>query len=112
MILVVGATGDLGSRVTSRLRLEGQSVRCLVRTSTDDAGLRGIGAEVVHGDLTVPASLGAACGGVGTVIATATAITRRKLGRRYWRRAPLGSVRAEHHAVARLCASQPGRRQV
>jgi uncharacterized protein YbjT (DUF2867 family) len=80
MILVVGATGDLGSHVTSRLRSEGQSVRCLVRTSTNDGGLREIGAEVVRGDLTVPASLGAACEGIDTVIATATAIGRRLAG--------------------------------
>lgn len=80
MILVVGATGDLGSRVTGRLRSEGQPVRCLVRTGTNDAGLREIGAEVVRGDLTVPASLGAACEGIDTVIATATAIGRRLTG--------------------------------
>ena len=77
MILVVGATGDLGSRVTRRLRAEGQPVRCLVRAGSNDAGLRGIGAEVVRGDLTAPVSLGAACEGIDTVIATATAITRR-----------------------------------
>jgi uncharacterized protein YbjT (DUF2867 family) len=80
MILVVGATGDLGSRVASRLRSEGQPVRCLVRTSTDDAGLRETGAEVVRGDLTVPTSLGAACEGIDAVIATATAIGRRLTG--------------------------------
>lgn len=80
MILVVGATGDLGSRVTRRLRAEGQPVRCLVRAGSNDAGLRGIGAGVVRGDLTAPASLGAACEGIDTVIATATAITRRLSG--------------------------------
>ncbi|MCU1566211.1 MAG: NAD-dependent epimerase/dehydratase family protein [Pseudarthrobacter sp.] len=80
MILVVGATGDLGSRVTRRLRAEGQPVRCLVRAGTNDAGLRGMGAEVARGDLTEPASLGAACAGVDTVIATATAIGRRLSG--------------------------------
>ncbi|MCU1517024.1 MAG: NAD-dependent epimerase/dehydratase family protein [Pseudarthrobacter sp.] len=80
MILVVGATGDLGSRITRRLRAEGQPVRCLVRTGSNDAGLRGIGAEVVGGDLTVPASLGAACEGIDTVIATATAMGRRLSG--------------------------------
>ena len=80
MILVVGATGDLGSRVARRLRSEGQSVRCLVRAGTDDSGLQQIGAQVVPGDLTVPASLGAVCAGIGTVIATATAIGRRLAG--------------------------------
>jgi uncharacterized protein YbjT (DUF2867 family) len=82
MILVVGATGDLGSRVARRLRAEGQPVRCLVRAGTNDAALREMGAEVVRGDLTAPASLGAACEGIDTVIATATAISRRLSGAR------------------------------
>ncbi|MFQ4149583.1 NAD(P)H-binding protein [Arthrobacter sp. LAPM80] len=77
MILVVGATGNLGGRVAKLLRSEGQEVRCLVRQSSDDTGLRELGTEVVRGDLTVPASLKAACQGVDTVIATATAIGRR-----------------------------------
>jgi uncharacterized protein YbjT (DUF2867 family) len=80
MILVVGATGDLGGRVTARLCSQGQPVRCLVRSSTGDAGLSGIGAEVVQGDLTIPASLGAACEGIDIVLATATAIGRRLAG--------------------------------
>lgn len=80
MILVVGATGDLGSRITRRLRVEGRAVRCLVRPSTNDAWLRQIGAEAVRGDLTAPASLRAACEGIDTVIATATAIGRRLAG--------------------------------
>lgn len=80
MILIVGATGDLGRRVTARLRSQGHSVRCLVRSGKGDAGLHGIGAEVVEGDLTIPASLRAACEGSGTVIATATAIGRRLAG--------------------------------
>ncbi|MET3810687.1 NAD(P)H-binding protein [Arthrobacter sp. UYEF3] len=80
MILVVGATGDLGGRVARLLRSEGQAVRCLVRQSSDDTGLRELGAEVVRGDLTAPASLKAACQDLDTVIATATAISRRLAG--------------------------------
>ncbi|MDJ0315458.1 NAD(P)H-binding protein [Arthrobacter sp. H35-D1] len=80
MILVVGATGNLGGRVARLLRSEGQEVRCLVRQSSDDTGLRELGTEVVRGDLMVPASLKAACQGVDTVIATATAISRRIAG--------------------------------
>ena len=79
MILVVGDTGDLGGRVV-RLRSGGQVVRCIVRQSSDDTELRELGAEVVRGDLTLPASLNAACQGVDTVIATATAIGRRLAG--------------------------------
>ncbi|WP_457950944.1 SDR family oxidoreductase [Pseudarthrobacter sp. alpha12b] len=77
MILLVGATGDLGGRVAWLLRESGQDVRCLVRPTTDDSPLRAIGAETVRGDLTDPATLAPACRGVETVIATATAITRR-----------------------------------
>ncbi|TQJ33410.1 SDR family oxidoreductase [Arthrobacter sp. SLBN-122] len=80
MILLVGATGDLGGRVARLLRESRQDVRCLVRPSTDDSSLRAIGAEVVRGDLTEPATLPPACEGVETVIATATAITRRFAG--------------------------------
>lgn len=77
MILIVGATGELGGRVAELLCSEGHQVRCLVRSKADDARLRGIGADVVLGDLTVPASLKAACQDSNTVIATATAIARR-----------------------------------
>ncbi|MFF1883313.1 SDR family oxidoreductase [Pseudarthrobacter sp. NPDC058196] len=80
MILLVGATGDLGGRVARRLRESGQDVRCLVRPTTDDSPLRAIGAEIVRGDLTQPSTLPAACKGIETVIATATAITRRLAG--------------------------------
>lgn len=79
MILVVGATGLLGGRVVSLLAERGQQVRCLVRRGTtalpwDD------GVETAIGDLTDPASLSAACEGVDTVVATATAIGRRLAG--------------------------------
>ena len=80
MILLVGATGDLGGRVARLLRESGQDVRCLVRPTTDDSPLRAIGAQIVRGDLTEPATLAPACEGVETVIATATAITRRFAG--------------------------------
>ncbi|MEO7348731.1 MAG: NAD(P)H-binding protein [Terrimesophilobacter sp.] len=80
MILVVGATGDLGGRVVRLLRSGGQAVRCLVRQSSDDTGLRELGVQVVRGDLTEPASLKAACHNIDTVIATATAIGRRLAG--------------------------------
>ncbi len=80
MILIVGATGNLGGRVARLLRSQGQDVRCLVRQNSDDTGLRELGTEVVRGDLTLPASLKAACQDVDTVIATATAISSRIAG--------------------------------
>lgn len=82
MFLIVGATGDLGGRIVRLLRADGHDVRCLVRVGSDDAGLREVGATVVHGDLTDPPSLAAACEGVDTVIATAAAIARILAGAR------------------------------
>lgn len=81
MILLVGATGDLGGRIARQLCSGGHEVRCLVRPNTNDSPLRALGAEIARGDLTEPASLGPACQGVETVIATATAISRRLQGR-------------------------------
>ncbi|MDZ5621783.1 SDR family oxidoreductase [Nocardioides bizhenqiangii] len=77
MILVVGGTGDLGGRIVRLLREQGVGVRCLVRHQVDDSTLRQLGVDVARGDLTEPDSLGAACDGVDSVIATATAIARR-----------------------------------
>ncbi|HJQ04612.1 MAG TPA: NAD(P)H-binding protein [Nocardioides sp.] len=77
MILVVGGTGDLGGRVARILREQGHEVRCLVRPTSDAAGLRDLGVELAQGDLTDPDSLAAACQGVTTVVATATVIGRR-----------------------------------
>jgi uncharacterized protein YbjT (DUF2867 family) len=83
MILVVGGSGDLGSRIVRRLRTGGHAVRCLVRPDADSGTLRGAGVEVVRGDLTDPASLPAACEGVDTVIASATAIARVLAGAKH-----------------------------
>jgi uncharacterized protein YbjT (DUF2867 family) len=76
MILVVGGTGDLGSRIVKRLRSGGHEVRGLVRPETDAALLHELGVEVVSGDLADPRSLPAACVEVDTVVASATAIAR------------------------------------
>lgn len=80
MILVVGATGDLGRRVTRQLLDRGRDVRCLVRPTTDSGDLEALGAEIVRGDLTDPPSLRAATSGVDAVVCTATAIARRLSG--------------------------------
>lgn len=75
MILVVGASGDLGSQITDRLVQRGDRVRVLSRhgaAPTDPWP----GAETVLGDLKDPATLRAACDGVRTVVTTASATTR------------------------------------
>lgn len=82
VILVVGATGELGGRVVRLLRGQSHEVRCLVRSGTDEETLTELGAIPVRGDLTDPSSLPGACEGVTTVIATATAIGRILSGTR------------------------------
>lgn len=79
MILVVGATGELGSRVARLLAADGERVRALARGSSDPARvaqLQAAGVETVQGDLRDGASLAAACRGVEAVVSTATAIVR------------------------------------
>jgi NADH dehydrogenase len=80
MILVVGATGELGGRISGLLVDRGQVVRALVRPGTEATALAGIGVEVVRGDLREPASLAAALEGVATVVTTANAIGRIMAG--------------------------------
>jgi uncharacterized protein YbjT (DUF2867 family) len=79
MDLVVGATGFLGGEICRRLAERGHAVRALVTSTSDPTRveqLRGLGAEIVAGDLRDPASLAAACSGAHTVVTTATAIAR------------------------------------
>lgn len=75
MILVVGATGRLGSLIARMLADEGQDVRVLVRagSSLDDLAPA---AEAVVGDLRDPASLQAACAGADAVVTTANSVGR------------------------------------
>jgi uncharacterized protein YbjT (DUF2867 family) len=80
MMLVVGATGDLGTAICRRLRDRGLSVRGLVRTTSDPARvsyLQALGVAAVQGNLRDRATLDAACQDVRAVITTAT-ITRSR----------------------------------
>lgn len=81
MILVVGATGLLGSRICRSLVNRGQKVRALVRDGSNGAdALRTLGIETVTGDLKDKSSLDRACRGVDAVVTTANAITSRRRG--------------------------------
>jgi NADH dehydrogenase len=73
MILVVGATGQLGGLITRRLLAQGRAVRILVRTPSHYGPLVEAGAQVAIGDLRDPVSLSAACQGAEIVITTAIA---------------------------------------
>lgn len=78
-VLVVGATGQLGTAVVERLRAAGKRVRALVRpTSPREFDSQGV--ELAFGDLREPESLVAACQGMATVVATANAVVPRQPG--------------------------------
>jgi uncharacterized protein YbjT (DUF2867 family) len=66
-VLVVGATGNVGSAVVNALVSKGVAVRGLARTDEGSAAVSAAGAEAVVGELTDRASLMPACDGIETV---------------------------------------------
>lgn len=72
--LVVGASGQLGTRIVQRLAAAGEPVRALVRATSRQAHLALPGVERLSGDLRDADSLARACAGAGAVIATANAV--------------------------------------
>jgi len=76
MILVVGATGELGGMITSRLLDRSEQVRALVRQPTGAQSLGARGVETVTGDLKDAASLERVCHEVEIVITTANSAAR------------------------------------
>ena len=51
MILVTGSTGHLGANLVRRLLADGQVVRVLLRSGSDNTSLDVLDVERVHGDL-------------------------------------------------------------
>jgi uncharacterized protein YbjT (DUF2867 family) len=83
MVLVVGATGLLGSAVCYKLVERGEKVRALVRdtSSKETVGaMRASGVELFTGDLKDVGSIEAACRGVDSVISTASSTLSRQPG--------------------------------
>ena len=78
MILIVGATGQLGTALVRKLTQRGRPVRILVRPTSQYQRLQGSGVELAFGDLRSAESLEAACRGVTTVFATANAVVPRR----------------------------------
>src|SRR5216683_1027775 len=74
MILIVGASGRLGSVVVQHLLAQGKSLRVMTRDSRGLAHLKQQGVEIVSGDLRDRASLASACQGVEQVLAAAHAL--------------------------------------
>jgi uncharacterized protein YbjT (DUF2867 family) len=78
-VLVVGATGFLGTEICRQLAEKRMPIRALVRETSDPGrveALRELGAETVVGDLRDRGSLDRACAGVDVVFSTATSIIR------------------------------------
>ena len=83
MVLVVGATGLLGTEICKQLREDGRAVRALVRASAAPEKvdrLRGMGVELIEGDLKEAPTLKDACRGVDAVISTASSTLSRREG--------------------------------
>jgi uncharacterized protein YbjT (DUF2867 family) len=106
MILMCGATGDLGGRVTAQLLERGANVRALVRPTADESALTERGAEVVRGDFRDPGSLARAVEGVETIVSGVTAIMRMLTGRE--RRDGFRAVDRDGHLALIAAAERAG----
>lgn len=67
-VLVAGATGRSGRLIVEELRTQGYAVRAFVRDADDARELFGNDVEIVTGDVTDPASIVPAMGGISAVI--------------------------------------------
>lgn len=82
-VLIVGATGSLGSEICRRLAEKGHEVKAFVRSASNPEKierLREMGAEIVVGDLKDRASLKKAMEKVEAVISTASSTISRSEG--------------------------------
>jgi uncharacterized protein YbjT (DUF2867 family) len=73
-ILVVGATGQLGTAAVHKLAAGRHSVRAFVRPTSNHQHLQGSAVELAFGDLRDKESVDAACTGANAVIATANTV--------------------------------------
>lgn len=83
MVLVVGATGLVGSSVCQKLAGRGEKVRALVRATSSIERIEALsssGVEIYAGDLKDPDSIATACRGVDAVISTASSTLSRQPG--------------------------------
>ena len=105
MDLVVGATGDLGGRITRRLLEQGKQVRVLVRDTSDVGPLKAAGAELAFGDLKELVTVDTACRGIDRIISTATGASRGGED-------SVEAVDLHGHATLIRCAKHAGIRQI
>ncbi|MDP9180203.1 MAG: NAD-dependent epimerase/dehydratase family protein [Chloroflexota bacterium] len=73
--LVTGATGFLGSHIAERLLSRGDSVRALVRPTSDTSFLESLGVELVCGDVTDAPTLSPTLGGIDVVFHAAALVS-------------------------------------
>ena len=78
MILVVGATGQLGTAITRNLVANQHRVRVFVRRDSHYQHLQALGVDLAFGDLRKLSTVQAACEGVTTIITTANGVIQRK----------------------------------
>jgi len=67
-VLVTGATGFLGSRLTRRLVEDGYAVKALVRVRSDFRLLKNLGVEIAFGDLGDGPAVAASISGIDIVV--------------------------------------------
>lgn len=79
-ILVVGASGQLGTALVKKLVERQKKVIALVRPTTSYQHLSSYGVEVRFGDLTDTESLKTVCQGIDVIIATANSVSPRQKG--------------------------------
>lgn len=97
MILVVGATGQLGAAAVKLLREAGREVRVYVRTGEAARRFEAMGCESYVGDITRPGLAKGPLPRVETIIATATASTPSRPGDRI--------ERVDGHGIRNLIAA-------
>jgi len=105
MILVVGATGQVGSAVVRALRRRGAAVTALLRPSTDAAPIAATGAAIVRADLRDPRSLQSVAAGAECIVASANTIVPRR-----GERADFDAVAAGYHELGRVSRAARARR--